>query len=548
MVETAIRESLLAGRRSDGQNSVLDAIAAILKSGEPENVVLYGCGELALKLVDRHYGTLKRSGAVFITSFESDSPEFKGFPRYDLVWLNRSCPKTVVLLSREYEQEMRRNLSGLQVRIYGLRDLMGFNEQDWCEYLERTLPEKYADSLSDLGNISSPKPFLMIAGQSFCHNHVRLMRHLAEHYTVVVLVNDEHLNRTVALSEYEHRGCFKRLYIRKNYQEFLELLLAFGRFGPFKLIHHLNLAGSPLPSAISILYSRKPVFVEYCDFKELMFDRKELLKKHMGLSDDDLKLEEQCLNLIFKRGAGIILKDDPRVVRRLAQKYHHQPNWLYFNYYPSVSREVLNKKRKRSILNKQKPRIVYIGSLHNQPDYHCYPIHRSIYETAKILISKGIRFSIYNGLDSNGEGFEDYLDLAAGNSLFEYNFAVPEEEVAAKISRFDFGWFVHDYSRAVEAEFFIQTTFPTRIFYYLEAGLPVIVGRKQTFLSDFVEKEKIGLAIDFSQIGDIDHIVEQTDWPELYAGVRRARVKYQMGNHLPRLLDFYDGKASRSEA
>ena len=132
--------------------------------------------------------------------------------------------------------------------------------------------------------------------------------------------------------------------------------------------------------------------------------------------------------------------------------------------------------------------------------------------------------------------------------MFQYHFAIPEEEVAAVVGHYDFGWFVHDYSQAVEAEFFIQTTFPTRIFYYLEAGLPVIVAKNQTFLREFVEEERIGVVIDFSRISDIDHILERTDWPELHAGVRRAQIKYQMRDQLPRLLDFYEGKAKRNAA
>jgi hypothetical protein len=548
LVEKTIRTNLLAGNCRNGQNALLQAIAAFLKTSEPGSVIFYGCGELAAKLVDRHRQTVNSAGARFITSFESDSSEFKGIPRHGLPWLKNNCPKTVVLLSREYEQEMRSNLEGMSVSILGLKDLIGHNEQDWQDYLESTLREKYADLLSDLRKLSPRKPFLMLTSQSFCHNHVRLMRHLSQYFAVIVLVNDEHLNRTVALSNYKDRGCFKRLYIQTNYREYLETLLVFGRFGPFKLIHHLNMAGSPLPCAISILFSRKPVFVEYCDFKEIMFDRKELLKKHMGLSDEDLAIEAQCLRLIFNRGAGIVLKDDPRVIDRLAKQYQRRPNWLYFNYYPSNRLDSSDNKRVRLPLKKRKPRIVYIGSLHNDPAYHCYPIHRSIYKVARVLTARGIQFSVYNGLDSNGEGFEDYLDLADGNSLFQYNFAIPEEEVAAVVGQFDFGWFVHDYSQAVEAEFFIQTTFPTRIFYYLEAGLPVIVGKNQTFLRKFVEEERIGMAIDFNQISEIDHILEQTDLPKLSAGVRSAQLKYQMQNQLPRLLEFYEGKADRSAA
>lgn len=546
LAKAAIRDCFLSLGNVFEYPVALDAIKDTIQKNPSGKTALYGCGALSAKLVETYAETLKQAKVCFVTSTASGPAKFLGFPLHAPKYIKDNRPDMVILLSLRYEKEMRRELAGLPVEVKGIKQILEetgkTDDGVWEEDCNTRLKKKYRDIIDELATDAQTHPTMLITSQSFCHHNVRLMQHLSKHYEIIVLVNSEHLNGTIPLSDYADKGYFNKLIIKGSWHEYLETLWVLVRFVPFKLVHFFSMAGNPLPGAMAVLYSQAPVFIEFCDVKEIMFSRAEDFGSILNLDKEQLAVEEQFNRLLLNRSAGIIIKDDPSIIETLSARHGCRPDWIYFSAYPSLP-GMPAKTNTRKISRSARPfHIVYIGSLHNDPSYHCYPIHRSIFTTAQILTEQGFHFSVFNGMDATGDGYEDYLAMDEANPLFHYHFAVPENQLCHAISGYDLAWFVHDYTLAKESPYFINTTFPSRLFYYLEAGLPVIVSKTQTFVRSFIENEGIGVAIDFNEMHQLADILSGLDFAELQNRIRQAQEKYDMTRQLPRLIDFYKRK------
>ena len=237
----------------------------------------------------------------------------------------------------------------------------------------------------------------------------------------------------------------------------------------------------------------------------------------------------------------MILKDSPEVIDHLEEMYRHRPSWLHYFPYPCREFSPSASTAKRSKTSGG-THIVFAGSLHNDSRWHPYPSSPTRPSTPfGCSTDQGIHFSIYNGLDSNGAGYEEYLELASHNPLFEYHFAIAvRSTLPSLLAAHDFGWFCFDYSAAPESPFFHKTTFGSKIFSYVEAGLPVLISPDITYMCSVVESLGIGLPLSFTDIPHLSETLRQTDVNRLLDGVRRAQQELSMDRQIPRIVEFYE--------
>jgi hypothetical protein len=99
----------------------------------------------------------------------------------------------------------------------------------------------------------------------------------------------------------------------------------------------------------------------------------------------------------------------------------------------------------------------------------------------------------------------------------------------------------------VESDFFVETTFGSKISTYIEAGLPILVSPEQRFLKDFIEKHGIGIGLAFDELDNLKRILDNLDYRDLCDRVVAFRNHWSMENNIDRLVDFLNGAIAAYE-
>ncbi|MCK4545955.1 MAG: glycosyltransferase [Candidatus Eisenbacteria sp.] len=157
--------------------------------------------------------------------------------------------------------------------------------------------------------------------------------------------------------------------------------------------------------------------------------------------------------------------------------------------------------------------LVYVGDM-NQPKLE------KLLDAARV----GLHVHIYPIGDP--AELADLRKVSSDQPLIHWKDTLPYRRLLLEFTQYDFG--VIFWYRGATDEIF-QTSLPNKIFEYLVAGLPVIVGPFRS-LSDFVESRGVGFSVEEpEQI--LDRVNEEFEVP--------FREEYTMEYYMPDLLDFY---------
>ncbi len=509
-------------------------------------IVFYGCGAIAKEVALNFKKEATAHSMTFATSSPPAETTFHGYPLQCIDTFTNNPPEYIFLLSKAFEQDMLNNLT--------------FFPRDHIITLEKALqvgstPEIYQKATDLILNKLQPtittiqtlceqeKPTICFTTLHLSHNFLKIMRALSLHgYSVIVILGNTSINSTIDIQLFQDKGYFDHLYITDfSYTFELSLIL---QDCPFTLIHAVASMAEHGSLARALSVASCPVIIEYLDFKQIVFENDKQAAEFLGLTKLELIAEQAAQKEVYSRAQGVIIKDSPKIIEHLAHEYKHNPKWLNFNSY--ISSDLVIPATPNSHENPKKLcsdggiHIVYAGCLHNNPHWHPTPIFRSTLTAIQQLNEQGIHFSIYNAMDSTGEGFEEYLNLAANNSLFDYNFAVPYDKLPGILAQYDFGWFCFDFSHAVESTFFHRTTMGSKIFSYLEAGIPILISPEQAYMTSVVEDLGVGLPLQFKEIPDLTNRIKNMDRTQIMRNIQKAQDTMTMDKQLPRLVSFYN--------
>jgi hypothetical protein len=369
------------------------------------------------------------------------------------------------------------------------------------------------------------------------HNHLKLMTYLkANGYKVVVIASHDKLNGSLSIADFKNQGFYDFCHTTYFYDLLLPILL---KEIDFDLLHAIVTTASPRPLANALAHKRCPAVVEYCDFKEILFDSDECFLQTM--TREELVKEKQAFEQIYKLSDGMILKDSPEIIRHLTAKYAHPPPpWLEFSSYAALNYRPNHHDVRKYSEETGRMHVVYSGTLSNHPESHAYNHHKTLLTIARAMDAQGISFTIINAGDTCGEGYREYLKLAEALPLFHYRFAVPHNELAGELARYDLGWIGYDFSEAKECAFFLKTTFATKVFNYMEAGLPTLISQEIECQCRWIEEHGIGKGILVADIDSIDKTIGKLDFCAMRGNIARLLPSFSMEANIGRLLDFYD--------
>lgn len=382
-----------------------------------------------------------------------------------------------------------------------------------------------------------PTKTICVATSYLHHNYLKLLHALkAEGYYVILLTGSPYLNGTLSIADFADGNFFDWHLSSPLFEVFLPKLVT--AIDP-DLVHAIITTAPAKPIARLTRQAPCPVIADYCDFKEIIFTTDAEYLQTMDAQQ--LATEKWAWRTIYNQCTAIIYKDSPEILRHLQHKYHHpapKPQ-LQFMSYPT--REFLPTTPKVRGSQQRPLQIVYAGAVINNPDAHAYLHHRSLLTIARALAQHGIAFTIYNAIDHGNTAvdFPEYLDLATSEPLFNYHQAVGQDQLASILNQYDLGWFAFDFSQAKESPFFFATTFGSKIFNYMEAGLPSLVPQECAYMAKWVEQRGIGKAISCQDMPSLCQQLDRLDITKLHHNIEIRLPGFLMEQQQGRLSSFY---------
>jgi len=523
---------------------VAEAVAAMLdRLPAGSRVGFYACGLMARILVKTQRRALERLDTVFILTDPKGVDRFQGFPLVPAAALAENPPGDVVILSTRHQREMSAQVAFLPeghihclvplIEAYGLDGLM-----------ERALASIHESirlgALRMARELPRDRKRVLFLSLNPPQHLVKTMAAAAgEGFAVAVVVESLMITPTISLADYAGKGCFHSLYHAEYWPayEFLELEK---RLKP--LVDHVEVYMGTSESVAHILERRAaPAAVEYRDFPQTVFRGREEAIQAMRVPPEDYDLEVARQKRIYLSADGVIMKDAPETLDFLEDLYGHRPRHVlpFFHYFSEEWADAGPVEKLSAATGE--PHLVYAGGVVNDPGWHNYPLYHSLLEAGRILADQQIHLTIYNAGDSSGEGFEDYLRLAEDCPFFHYHPAVPYSELKHVLPRHDFGWFCFDFSEARENPFFHKITMGSKVFSYLEAGLPVLISPEQEFMARIVTRDLgSGILMPFKDLGNLKQTLLQQDWAPIRANILEARKHWTYREHGHRLREFYE--------
>ncbi|EKE05877.1 MAG: hypothetical protein ACD_19C00170G0001 [uncultured bacterium] len=117
-------------------------------------------------------------------------------------------------------------------------------------------------------------------------------------------------------------------------------------------------------------------------------------------------------------------------------------------------------------------------------------------------------------------------------------------ELKQYAGKFHFGFIIYDYdNQLLISKNHYENFIPTKMFTYVEMGLPLIVIDKLKAAADFVKKYGIGIVVSKNELKNIEGLldVSQESYDELCLNIQTCRHKINMDTMINELgFLFYD--------
>ncbi len=119
---------------------------------------------------------------------------------------------------------------------------------------------------------------------------------------------------------------------------------------------------------------------------------------------------------------------------------------------------------------------------------------------------------------------------------------VPPDELAQTLAVYDYGMILMDYDKSVVriGEGQEKGVVATKIFAYMEAGLPVLINAEYEEMARIVTENGLGLAVKSSDLGVLAETLARFDYEAAVAKVKRYNEDHGMAKEIHRLIALYD--------
>lgn len=153
-----------------------------------------------------------------------------------------------------------------------------------------------------------------------------------------------------------------------------------------------------------------------------------------------------------------------------------------------------------------------------------------------------------NARNMHWEDQARYFALSEEHPHFSFRPGVPFHFLPAAIADCHFGLLYDNMRISSYREEAYWHNMSTKVFSYLEAGLPILVYDDFRYIAQMAAEHGIGLTYSLDRLQDIPDILASADYPALKANVRRFRETHELDSLIPALSELYTPTKTREKA
>jgi hypothetical protein len=142
------------------------------------------------------------------------------------------------------------------------------------------------------------------------------------------------------------------------------------------------------------------------------------------------------------------------------------------------------------------------------------------------LCSMGLELTFFvnqNARDMFWDEHDHYMDFQDNFPNFHFKKGVPFFQLPARLSNHHFAIYYENVHHSDYHEHHFNINMATKLFSYVEAGLPVIIHSQARYMKDFVERHGMGLVYDIDNLKGISDLVNSCDHSLLCRNVEAFR-------------------------
>ncbi|MFH1326501.1 MAG: hypothetical protein ABIH59_00040 [archaeon] len=165
--------------------------------------------------------------------------------------------------------------------------------------------------------------------------------------------------------------------------------------------------------------------------------------------------------------------------------------------------------------------LVYIGGVdRDDPRYRI-----QIKDIFKKIAETGINLHCYS---------LDPVDKELHKRIFIHN-PLDNKELNKKMGKYHYGINIFFNNNKVDPRW-PKTALSNKILSYLEAGIPIIITKEITFMTEIVEKYGCGVVIEEKDLKNLKNILKKQNYPRILKGVEKARKDLLMSKKIKNLI------------
>jgi hypothetical protein len=288
---------------------------------------------------------------------------------------------------------------------------------------------------------------------------------------------------------------------------------------------------------------RAAVVCEFYDITSVYADREVLLRNwSAAMVDLDFAMERH----IAHHADAVITRFPPKVISDWSARYgatsRHITMYTYAcPEFTAYGGEKLSKKD--GVI-----RLVYGGTIIPVNENHppeLFP-ETGMPKALRSFLEQGLAVDILHNPHSpvreDDPAYAPFVALDREFPNFRLLNGVPPDEFAKTLAVYDYGMILMDYDKSVVriGEGQEKGVVATKIFAYMEAGLPVLINAEYEEMARIVSENGLGLAVHSSELGVLAETLARFDYEATVANVKRYNEEHGMAKEIHRLIALYD--------
>lgn len=257
--------------------------------------------------------------------------------------------------------------------------------------------------------------------------------------------------------------------------------------------------------------------------------------------DQRVDLDFAMERYIFQHADGVVHRFPSPLIDKLTR--HHGGNAPHIEMHQYVCPEYATYGKGSEVTAR---RLVYIGGFIPRTAEHppeLFPEWGHA-EAWRSLLEQGFEIDLYSSMfrGYNEPGLDAVRALAQEFPTFRLRPGIAQDRLSQTLSQYDFGLILADMSR--ETSWCNSDQFDyavgTKLFSYLEAGLPVIVNAEYTYMTDILESHGLGFGLHSRDLSQAKERIQSFDNPRARQRIIEFNDAHGMDTEIERLISLYD--------